>query len=149
VRVKPNLPVLGPKLGKELGAVRAALQAGEFEELDGGRFRVDGRILEPEEVLVERGGREGWAVASADGVTVALDTALDDDLLLEADAYELIHTVNSLRKERGFEVTDRIALTVPAPKAGTVDAYGDRIRDEVLAVEIRVGDGLEIEKRGA
>ena len=149
VRVKPNLPVLGPKLGKELGAVRAALQAGEFEELEGGRFRIDGRILEPDEVLVERGGREGWAVASADGVTVALDTALDDDLRLEGEAYELIHTVNSLRKEQGLEVTDRIALTVPAPQAGTVDIYGDRIRDEVLAVEISVGDALAIEKRGA
>src|SRR5207247_10193754 len=50
LRVKPNLPVLGPKLGKELGAVRAALEAGEFEELEGGRFRVDGRELGPDEV---------------------------------------------------------------------------------------------------
>ena len=57
LRVKPNLPVLGPKLGKELGAVRAALEAGEFEELDGGRFRAAGHELEPEEVLVERRGR--------------------------------------------------------------------------------------------
>ena len=47
LRVKPNLPALGPKLGKELGAVRAALQAGEFEELGGGRFRVAGHELGP------------------------------------------------------------------------------------------------------
>ena len=67
--MKPNLPVLGPKLGKELGAVRAALAAGEFEELGGGRFRAAGHELEPDEVLVERTGREGWAVASEDGVT--------------------------------------------------------------------------------
>ena len=63
LRVKPHLPVLGPKLGKELGAVRAALQAGEFEELGGGRFRAAGHELGPDEVLVERAGKEGWAVA--------------------------------------------------------------------------------------
>ena len=83
LRVKPNLPVLGPKLGKELGAVRAALEAGEFEELDGGRFRAAGHELEPEEVLVERRGKEGWSVASQDGITVALDTRLDPELELE------------------------------------------------------------------
>jgi isoleucyl-tRNA synthetase len=143
LRVKPNLPVLGPKLGKELGAVRAALQAGEFEELDGGRFRVLGHELDPEEVLVERGGREGWAVASADGVTVALELALDDELRLEADAYDLIHRVNSLRKEQGLELTDRIVLTVPEAQRGLVDRHGEWIAGEVLAVEIHAG-GAEI-----
>ena len=71
--MKPHLPVLGPKLGKELGPVRAALAAGEFEQLDGGGFRVLGHELAADEVLVERSGREGWAVASSDGVTVALE----------------------------------------------------------------------------
>src|SRR4029453_12830853 len=59
LRVKPNLPVLGPKLGKKLGAVRAALEAGEFEEVNGG-FRVAGHDLTTDEVLVERVGKEGW-----------------------------------------------------------------------------------------
>ena len=63
LRVKPNLPVLGPKLGKELGAVRTALEAGEFEELPGGGVRVAGQELGADEVLVERIGKEGWAVA--------------------------------------------------------------------------------------
>ena len=61
LRVKPNLPVLGPKLGAALRDVRERSQRGEFEELDGGRFQVDGHVLEPDEVLVERIGREGWA----------------------------------------------------------------------------------------
>ena len=78
--MKPNLRVLGPRLGKELGAVRAALAAGDFEELGDGRFRVLGLELEPDDVIVERAGKDGWAVASLDGVTVALDTALDDEL---------------------------------------------------------------------
>src|SRR5215213_6294679 len=91
LRVKPNLPLLGPKLGKELGPVRAALEAGEFEELEGGRLRVNGHELGPEEVLVERRGKEGWAVAGEDGLTVALELALDPELELEGRAREAIH----------------------------------------------------------
>ncbi len=146
LRVKPNLPALGPKLGPELGAVRAALAAGEFEELPGGRFRAAGHELAPDEVLVERGGREGWAVASGDGVTVALDLALDDDLLLEGEAYELIHRVNSLRKEQGFELTDRIVLTVPEEMRRLIDAHGEWIRREVLAESLNYGAELGLEK---
>src|SRR4029079_16198714 len=113
LRVKPNLPVLGPKLGAKLGAIREQLARGEFEELDGGRFQVDGHVLEPDEVLVERIGLEGLGVASEDGVTVALDTALDDDLRLEGRLFDRIHEVNVLRKESGLEITDRIRLWVP------------------------------------
>jgi isoleucyl-tRNA synthetase len=138
LRVKPNLPALGPRLGKELRAVQQALQAGEFEELGDGRFRAAGHELGPDEVLVERGGREGWSVAAGDGVTVALDTGLDDELLLEGRGYDLIRLVNSMRKEQGLELTDRIVLTVPAADAELVEQHGDWIKDEVLAVEIRV-----------
>jgi isoleucyl-tRNA synthetase len=147
LRVKPNLPKLGPKLGKKLGALREALAAGEFEELADGRFRAAGHELEPDEVLVERGGREGWAVASGDGVTVALDLGLDDELALEGEAYELIHQVNSLRKERGFELTDRIVLTVPESQRALVDQHGEWIRGEVLAVDVQFGNELALEKR--
>jgi isoleucyl-tRNA synthetase len=146
LRVKPNLPQLGPKLGKELGTVRQALAAGEFEELEGGRFRAAGYELEPDEVLVERGGREGWAVASGDGVTVALDLGLDDELVLEGEAYELIHRVNSLRKEQGFELSDRIVLTVPEAQRELVDRHGDWVKGEVLAVDLKLGDELALEK---
>jgi isoleucyl-tRNA synthetase len=147
LRVKPNLPALGPRLGKELRTVQQALQAGDFEELDGGRFRAAGYELEPGEVLVERGGREGWAVASGDGVTVALDLGLDEELVLEGEAYELIHLVNSLRKERGLELTDRIALTVPDAQRELVDQHGDWVAREVLATQLRVGgDELKLEK---
>jgi len=143
LHVKPHLPALGPKLGKELGAVRAALAAGEFEELNGGRFRVLGHELEPGEVLVERGGKEGWAVASGDGVTVALDLTLDDELLLEGDVYDLIHRVNTLRKEQGFELSDRIVLTTPDDG---LREHEDWIKREVLAVEVHYGAELKVEK---
>jgi len=140
LRVKPNLPVLGPKLGKELRPVRAALEAGEFEELDGGRFRVGEHELGPDEVLVERTGKEGWAVASGDGVTVALDTALDAELELEALVLDLIHRINSLRKEQGLKLTDRIRITLPAAQKELLQ-HEDWIKQETLAVEIDTDGG--------
>jgi isoleucyl-tRNA synthetase len=142
LRVKPNLPVLGPKLGKELGTVRSALEAGEFEELDGGRFRVGGRELSADEVLVERRGKEGWAVASGDGLTVALDTALDPELELEALVLDLIHQINSMRKEQGLELTDRIKITLPATQKDLLQ-HEDWIKEETLAVEIETDAGSE------
>jgi isoleucyl-tRNA synthetase len=142
LRVKPNLPLLGPKLGKQLGSVRAKLEAGEFEELDGGRLRVDGHELAPEEVLVERRGKEGWAVAGEDGLTVALDLQLDPDLELEGHAREAIHQVNTMRKELGLEITDRIALTLP-PELAAHEAW---IARETLASRVEPGGELAIEK---
>jgi isoleucyl-tRNA synthetase len=144
--VKPNLPVLGPRLGKELRTIQQALQAGDFEELEGGRFSVAGHELEPNEVLVERSGREGFAVASAEGMTVALELALDDELLLEGRGYDLIRQVNQLRKDKGLEIVDRIVLTVPERERELVERHGDWIAREVLATEIRVGPELRIEK---
>jgi isoleucyl-tRNA synthetase len=142
LKVKPNLPKLGPKLGAALRDVRERLQRGEFEELEGGRFAVDGHVLEPDEVLVERVGREGWTVASEDGVTVAIDVELDDDLRREGRLLDLVHEVNALRKSTGLEVTDRIRLWIP--DADLLEAYADRIAGETLAVSVELGElGLE------
>jgi isoleucyl-tRNA synthetase len=137
--VKPNLPLLGPRLGKELGAVRAALAAGEFEQVDGG-FRAAGHELSADEVLIERRGKEGWALASEGGLTVALDTRLDDELLLEGRVLDLIHQLNLKRREAGLELTDRIVVTLPADDAALL-AHEDWIKSEVLATEIRLDGG--------
>jgi isoleucyl-tRNA synthetase len=146
LRVKPNLPVLGPKLGKELASVRAALEAGQFEELEGGRFRVNGLELAPEEVLVERHGKEGWAVAAQDGVTVALDLALDAELELEGRVRDLIHEINRLRRDQGLEVTDRIVLTLPRDQEELL-SHEAWIKEETLAVKIETdGQELKLEK---
>jgi isoleucyl-tRNA synthetase len=142
LRVKPNLPVLGPKLGKELGAVRAALEAGDFEELPEGGIRVAGHELSRDEVLVERHGKEGWAVAASDGVTVALDLHLDDDLVRAGRVYDLIHAVNTLRKDAGLELTDRIQLTIPEADADLLE-HRDWIARDTLAVSVEI-DGTEL-----
>jgi isoleucyl-tRNA synthetase len=146
LKVKPNLRLLGPKLGKELVMVRDALEAGDFEELADGGFRAAGHELSPDEVLVERTGKEGWSVASADGVTVALDARLDDELEGEGRVYDLIHRVNSMRKEAGLELTDRIELTIPERDSELV-AHADWIKRETLAVAVvAAGDALAIAK---
>jgi isoleucyl-tRNA synthetase len=146
LRVKPNLPVLGPKLGKELGAVRSALAAGDFEELPGGGFRAAGHELARDEVLVEREGKEGWAVAASDGVTVALDLSLDDELVRAGRVYDLIHTVNTMRKEAGLELTDRISLTLPAADSDLLE-HEDWIARETLATSVAAsGDELALAK---
>jgi isoleucyl-tRNA synthetase len=138
LRVKPNLPLLGPKLGKELGAVRSALQSGDFEELPDGGIRVAGHDLGRDEVLVEREGKEGWAVGASNGLTVALDLHLDDALLREGRVYELVHAVNSMRKERGLELTDRIRLTLPESDSDLLE-HEEWIARETLAVSVEAG----------
>jgi isoleucyl-tRNA synthetase len=140
VRVKPNLPVLGPKLGKELGSIRAALQAGDFEQIEGGGVRVNGRDLGADEVLVERSAREGWALAEDDSLTVAVTTELDDELRLEARVLDLIHQLNTMRKDAGLALTDRIRVTLPEADADLLE-HEAWIKEEVLATEIRT-DGV-------
>jgi isoleucyl-tRNA synthetase len=146
LRVKPNLPVLGPRLGKEMGAVRAALANGEFEPLDGGGFRVAGHELSADEVLVETAQAEGWAIASNEGVSVALDTSSNDELTREGRVNDLIHAVNNLRKETGLEIVDRIRLWLAASDADLMP-YAERIGAETLAVSVELGAGeMRIEK---
>jgi len=141
VRVKPNLPVLGPKLGRELGAVRSALEAGEWEQ-QGDSFVVLGRLLGQDEVLVERRAREGWALAEDDAIAVALDTTLDPELELEGRVLDLIHKLNTMRKEQGLALTDRITVTLPERDADLLE-HADWIKDEVLALAIDTDGGTE------
>jgi isoleucyl-tRNA synthetase len=142
LRVKPNLPVLGPKLGKELGAIRAALLAGEFEQLEGGGVRVNGRDFTSDEILVERGAREGWALAEDDSLTVAVTTELDDELRLEGRVLDLIHQLNTMRKDAGLALTDRIRVTLPERDSDLLQ-HEAWIKEEVLATEIRADGDAE------
>ena len=140
LRVRPNLKVLGPRLGPELGAVRAALDAGDFEARAGGAFRVAGLDLGPDDVLVERTQKEGWAVATTDGLSVALDTSIDDALRLEGRVYDAIHHVNNMRKDAGLELTDRIRLSLPAADTDLL-AHREWLARETLAVSVELFDG--------
>ena len=146
LRVRPNLPVLGPKLGAQLGAIRKALADGDFETLPDGGFRVAGHDLGPDDVLVESTEKQGWVLAASDGLSVALDTTIDDELAREGRVNDLVHRVNVLRKESGLEIADRIRLWLASADADLlVDAQ--RIGAETLAVAVDVGeDDLRLEK---
>jgi isoleucyl-tRNA synthetase len=94
-------------------------------------------------VLVERIGKEGWAVATDGVFTVALDTRLDDELRLEARLFDLIRAVQVLRKETGLEITDRIRLWIPDAE---LLQFSERIAEETLAVSVALGPELRLEK---
>ena len=139
LRVRPNLPVLGPKLGVKLGAIRAALAAGEFVAREDGSFEVGGQVLGPDDVLVESTEKQGWVIAASDGLSVALDTTVDDELAREGRVNDLVHRVNVLRKESGLEISDRIRLWL-ASGDGDLLVHAERISAETLAVAIELGD---------
>ncbi len=144
VRAKPNLKLLGPKLGARLPLVRSALAEGRFERLADGTVQVEGLELAPEEVFVERAAPEGWALAEEGQLSVALDIRLDSELELEGRVYDLVHAVNTMRKEQGLELTDRIVLTLP--DGDDLDRFLDWVKSETLAVEIEPGPELAVRK---
>jgi isoleucyl-tRNA synthetase len=143
VRLLPNLRVLGPRLGPKVREVKAALERGEAEELGDGRVRVAGVELEADELI--RGERveiSGWAIANDLALSVALDTEIDTELELRGRVYELIHTVNTMRKDAGLELTDRIVLTLP--DGDDLLRHQDWIKSETLATRIESGEALAI-----
>jgi len=148
VRYKPNLPVLGPRLGKQLPAIRTALEQGDYE-LDGDTVVVAGERLSGDDLLRERTPvNEGWIVAAEGEASVELDPTLDDDLRTKGRVYELIHAVNSMRRDQGLELTDRIRLTVSAADADLVGPHAEWIKQETLAVAVEAdgAGGLAIAK---
>jgi isoleucyl-tRNA synthetase len=143
VTILPNLRVLGPRLGSQVNEVRAALQAGAFEELPDGGVRVANVDLGPEDIIRgERVAIEGWAIADEGPVSLALDVALDDELRLEGRALDTIRALNDLRKREGLELTDRIHVVLPQRDRDLLPHEG-RIKEEVLGVSLEFGPESE------
>ena len=136
--VKPDLKVLGPRLGKDLPRVRQALADGRYEREDGA-IRVEGFSLGPDEVLVSHEGLAGHAVARDAGATVALETKLTPELEREGLARELAHHLNTMRKDAGLDIADRIALRYDGDVAAVVERYRDFIAEEALATDVKRG----------
>ena len=144
LRATPRLDVVGPRYGPNLPELRRLLSEGSFE-VSNGTLRAGGFVLGRGEFSLEYAPRDGWAVEHADDYVVAVDTRLDDELRLEGRVYDLIHTVQRLRREAGLEITDRIALTVPESERDLL-AHEDWIKGETLATVIEVGDALGVRK---
>jgi len=136
--VKPDLKVLGPKLGKDLPRVRQALAEGRYERRDG-TIMVEGFKLADNEVLISHEGAPGHAVGRDAGATVALETKVTPELELEGLARELAHHLNNMRKEAGLDISDRIALRYAGPIGRVFERYGDFIKQEALATSFAEG----------
>ena len=141
--VKPNLPALGPRLGRELGAVRDALAGMDAGELAaavraGRSVTVAGHELAPADLLVETRGREGYAAAGEGGLTVAVATALTPALVDEGRMREIVRRLQDLRREAGLDLTDRITAWCAGGEAvaRSLAAHGAYVREETLATEL-------------
>jgi isoleucyl-tRNA synthetase len=149
LEARPNYRALGPRFGKQTndaaGVIRALSQEALATFRDGGEVAITvgdrTEVLQPEdlEVLEEASGDR--IVRSESGHTVALDPVLDEELLREGMARELVNRIQRLRKDTGLEITDRIALGLFGGEsvldaAGAFEAF---IRGETLAVEVETG----------
>ena len=136
--VKPELKALGPKLGKDLPRVRQALADGRFTRRDGS-IVVEGFTLSPAEVLVSHEGTTGHAVGRDAGAIAALVTETTPELEAEGLARELAHHVNTLRKEAGLDIADRIVLRYEGALGQTIERFAEFLQAEVLATSVTKG----------
>jgi isoleucyl-tRNA synthetase len=144
LRATPRLDLVGPRYGPNLRELRKLLAEGSFE-VSNGTLRAGVFVLGKGEFTLDYTPREGWAVEHEDEYVVAVDTRLDDDLLLEGRVYDLIREVQRMRKEEGLEITDRIMLTIPESDRDLL-VHEDWIKAETLATETEVGVGLAVRK---
>ncbi|HLF15467.1 MAG TPA: isoleucine--tRNA ligase [Bacteroidota bacterium] len=161
--IKPNFKVLGPKYGKAVQGIAAAIRGfgdAEIRALEregscpvtpGG---TGGTVLR-EDVEIIREDIEGWAVETDNRLTVALDTELDPVLIGEGFAREFVNRVQNLRKDSGFKVTDRIAIAYRAGErlSSALREHKEYIQNETLAVAFTDapgggGDTGEVELNG-
>jgi isoleucyl-tRNA synthetase len=153
-KIKPNFKTLGPKYSKLMKQIAAMVTAmdqvqiatfereGSFDTLiEGEPVRL---VTEDVEIVTE--DIPGWQVASEGNLTVALDIHVSPELKLEGIARELINRIQNLRKDSGFEVTDKIELTIGnRPElAEALEKYGDYICTQTLAVQLKLVDISEI-----
>jgi isoleucyl-tRNA synthetase len=161
VRLKPNFPVAGPEFGPKVGALAKAfgamaadeaaalalsLEQGDEVDVDVG----DGETVRVnvEHVEIRREPAEGTAFAYETPFGVSLDLEITPDLRREGLAREFVHQVQSLRRELGLEVTDRIELAVSGPDEvlTALREYEDYVSEELLATALRIGEAGEAAK---
>ena len=158
-QIKPNFKTLGPKFGPKMKAVAAAIQSltskdiNQIEQNGTIELQIDGNkiALELSDVEISSQDIEGWLVASSGPLTVALDATLSPALKSEGIARELVNRIQNLRKDSGFEVTDKIVIKFlkdPFIDSALLDNL-EYIKTETLATEILVEttlkEGLPIE----
>ena len=154
---KPQLRTVGPKYGKQLGAIQKALasldgnaameelnQAGKLE-FDANGVKVE---LTKEDLLIDMTQKEGYVSQENGRMTVVLDTNLTEELVEEGFVYELISKIQTMRKDAGFEVMDHIRVSVNGnPKLADIAARNsESICGKVLAEELTAGADFAVAK---
>ncbi len=139
--VRPLLPKIGKRLGAQTQLVLNAARNNDVEYLADGGVRLAGAELAADEVEILATPRAGTAIAHDNGLVVAIDTELDDELRAEGDARELTRAVQDLRKQAGLELDDTIELWLVAPTEAlaTLEPYMARIAEDTLAGSISHG----------
>ena len=153
---KPQLKTVGPKFGKQLGEIRNALSSldgnAAMDEVNAtGALKLtlpSGEVvLEKDDLLIDIAQTEGYVSESDNKITVVLDTKLTPELLEEGFVREIISKVQTMRKEAGFEVMDKITVFAKDNEKviNILNANADEIKSEVLATDIVTGstDGYE------
>ncbi len=152
-RIKPNFKTLGPKYGKDMKLVAAAVN--QFTQEDIQKIEREGEIsiqienknsiLQLQDVEITSQDIEGWLVASSGKITVALDVTINEELRKEGIARELVNRIQNLRKESGFEVTDKIVIKLQ--KDGFVEQAVESnlayIKTETLTADLHLEDSVK------
>ncbi len=152
-RIKPNFKTLGPRYPQQMKAISAAV--GAFSQADIAGLERDGHwtlevagqeiVLSREDVEITSEDMPGWLVANEGPLTVALDITLTDELRAEGIARELVNRIQNIRKESGFEVTDKIRVSIEKNTAinDAVARYGKYIASQVLADDVRMDEHMD------
>ncbi|MFD2822697.1 isoleucine--tRNA ligase [Lacinutrix iliipiscaria] len=157
-QIKPNFKTLGPRFGKDMKAISAKIQQFSAEDIknieQNGVFDVEINekkiTLELSDVEITSQDIEGWLVANEGHLTVALDVTISEELRKEGIARELVNRIQNLRKDSGFEVTDRIDVTLQKDNhvVKAVQSNIEYIKTETLTQELKIIDqvnnGIEI-----
>ena len=149
-RIKPDFKKLGPRYGKIMKSLAAQIQQMSQEDINAfekaGTFtlQVDGQeaVIERADVDIFSEDIPGWLVANEGSLTVALDITITDDLKKEGLARELVNRVQNLRKSSGFDITDKVNITVAssAEMDDAITEYKEYISNQVLANSIEIAN---------
>ena len=152
-KVKCDFKKLGPKFGKQMKAVAAAVAEmsqeaiAELEKKGSYTFNLDGAeaVIETADVEIFSEDIPGWLVANEGKLTVALEVTVTEELRREGIARELVNRIQNIRKSSGFEITDKIKITLSKnPQTDdAVNEYNDYIRNQVLGTSLTLADNVE------
>lgn len=151
-RIKPNFKTLGPRYGKQMKQISALVAAfsqadiAQLERTDSWTTEIDGVKIEATAADFDITSEDmpGWLVTTEGKLTVAMDITLTDELRKEGLARELVNRIQNIRKDSGFEVTDKIRVTFEKNEmvSAAIASFRDYITTQVLAVEILETENL-------